>query len=53
MKTIKLKRYVGFNTFVELQEYIKREFDNMPKPKITNHGYSEQYKHYFDVEVEE
>jgi hypothetical protein len=47
---IRIKKYVGFTTFNEMQEFIKDYFDNKPVPNIVGHGYNDNYLHYFEVE---
>lgn len=49
-ETKTIKRYTQFKTFQEMQEFIKSNWDNMPQPNITGHGYSTEHKHFFEVE---
>lgn len=49
MESIKTTKYIGFVSFVAMQEFIKRNWDNKPSPNITGHGYDKEYKHFFEV----
>ena len=49
VKLISIDKYVGFLTFEAMQDFIKKNWDNKPKPNITGHGYSNEYKHFFEV----